>query len=186
MTFEEKTISSEYVFRGKLINVRRDVVTTVDGTSVREIVEHQPGAVIAAIKKNGNMLMERQFRKPAEKVIFEAPAGKVDPGEDPLQAAVRELKEETGYTAEHMRLLASSYPSVGFSKEVLHTFLATGLTEGETDLDENEAIDIEEYPLEELYEMAMRGEIDDGKTLIAILMAHEAVRRGELDNYLEL
>ena len=75
MTFEEKTISSEYVFRGKLINVRRDVVTTVDGTSVREIVEHQPGAVIAAIKKNGNMLMERQFRKPAEKVSFEAPAG---------------------------------------------------------------------------------------------------------------
>ena len=85
MIFEEKTLRSRYVYRGKLINVREDVVTTRDGESVREIVEHAEGVVIAALKPNGNMIMERQYRKPLERVVFECPAGKVDPGEDPRE-----------------------------------------------------------------------------------------------------
>lgn len=157
---------------------------TAHGESIREIVEHADGAVIAAIKPNGNMLMERQYRNPVDAVIFEAPAGKIDPDEDPAAAAKRELREETGYTAGKLKLMTKSYTSVGFSDEMLYTFLATDLQAGETDLDENEAIDVEEYPIGELLEMARKGEITDGKTLIAILMAKQAIDDGELDDYL--
>lgn len=184
MTFEEKTLSSEYVFSGKLIKVRRDVVTTVDGQSVREIVEHAGGSVIAALKENGNMLMIRQFRKPVESVVFEAPAGKIDPGEEPVDAALRELKEETGYTARKIEFLTKTYPSVGFSAEILYIYLCTGLIPGETDFDDNEAIDLEEHHIDELYEMVMNGEIIDGKTQIAILMVKNLKDSGKLDDYL--
>lgn len=184
MIFKEKTLDSEYVFRGKLINVRRDRVTTVNGESIREIVEHANGVVIAALKPNGMMLMERQFRNPVQGVVFEAPAGKIDPGEEPEHAAARELREETGYTAGSLRFLTKNYPSVGFSDELLYTFLATDLTSGKRDLDENEAIDIEEYSIDELTRMAENGEISDGKTLIAILMVRRLIDTGELNGYL--
>ena len=120
--------------------------------------------------------MVRQFRKPAEKVMFEVPAGKIDPGEDPMEAAVRELKEETGYTASSVRYLTRFYPTVGYSEEVLYLYLMEGLTSGETDFDENEAIDTEEWSIDELHDMVMRGEIDDAKTIIAIEYAHCLVR----------
>ena len=185
LTFEEKTICSDIVYHGKLIDVRRDIVTTVDGQSSREIVEHADGVVIAALKPNGNIIMERQYRKPVEDVVFEIPAGKMDPGEEMEEAALRELREETGYTPEHIRFLTSSWPSVGFSREVLHVFLATGLHAGETDLDDNEAIDLEEHHIDELYDMVMRGKLTDGKSQVAILMVKGLIDRGELDDYLE-
>lgn len=170
MTFEEKTISTETVYQGKIINVRRDKVSVVNGESYREIVEHSGGAVIVAVKDNGNVIMVKQFRKPAERIMLEVPAGKIDPGEEPETTALRELKEETGYSAENIRFLTKMYPSVGFSDEILYLYLCTGLTAGETDFDENEAIDIFEYPIDRLYDMVMKGEIEDGKTQVAILM----------------
>lgn len=180
MTFEEKTISTERIYEGAIINVRKDKVTVMNGESFREIVEHNGGAVIAAIKDDGKMLMVNQFRKPAERVMLEAPAGKIDPGETPETAALRELKEETGYTAEHIQLMTEMYPSVGYSEEVLYLYVCTGLTPGETDFDENEAIDICEYPLGELYDMVMRGEIKDGKTQVAVMMAKGLLEAGKL------
>ena len=185
MTFEEKTIDSEYVFKGKLIKVRRDKVTTVDGESIREIVEHSGGVVIAALKENGNMLMERQFRKPVEGIVFEAPAGKIDPGEEPVDAALRELKEETGYTARKIEFLTKTYPSVGFSAEILYIYLCTELEAGETDFDDNEAIDLEEHSIDELYDMVIAGEIIDAKTQIAVMMVKGMIDKGELADYLE-
>ena len=98
MTFEEKTLKSERIYEGAIINLRRDKVTVQHGTSYREIVEHNGGAVLAAVTDRGRLVMVRQFRKPAERVMLEVPAGKIDPGEKPEEAAVRELKEETGYT----------------------------------------------------------------------------------------
>ena len=170
MTFEEKTLKSEKIYKGAIINLRRDKVTVQGGTSYREIIEHNGGAVIAALTEDKKLVMVRQYRKPADKVMLEVPAGKIDPGEKPLEAAVRELKEETGYTAEKVEFLTQFYPSVGYSEEMLYLYLCTGLTPGETNFDENEAIDIEEVELDRLFKMAMSGEIDDAKTLIAILM----------------
>ena len=175
MTFEEKTLKSEKIYEGAIINLRRDKVTVQGGTSYREIIEHNGGAVIAALTEDKKLVMVRQYRKPADKVMLEVPAGKIDPGEKPLEAAVRELKEETGYTAEKVEFLTQFYPSVGYSEEVLYLYLCTGLTPGETNFDENEAIDIEEVELDRLFKMAMSGEIDDAKTLIAILMVKALV-----------
>lgn len=175
MTFEEKTLKSEKIYEGAIINLRRDKVTVQGGTSYREIIEHNGGAVIAALTEDRKLVMVRQYRKPADKVMLEVPAGKIDPGEKPLDAAVRELKEETGYTAAKVEFLTQFYPSVGYSEEVLYLYLCTGLTPGETNFDENEAIDIEEVELDRLFKMAMSGEIDDAKTLIAILMVKALV-----------
>ncbi|MGC2872754.1 NUDIX domain-containing protein [Ihubacter sp. rT4E-8] len=183
MTFEEKTVSSERIYEGKIINVRRDQVTVENGLSYREIVEHSGGSVIAALTDDGQMIMVRQYRKPAERVMLEVPAGKIDPGEKPFDAAVRELAEETGYRAEHVELMTRMYPSVGYAEEVLYLYLATGLTPGETCFDENEAIDIEKYSVNRLYDMVMSGEIEDGKSQVAILMVKARFEAGRLQGY---
>ena len=180
MTFAEKTIRSERIYEGAIINLRRDEVTVRCGVSQREIVDHNGGAVLAAVTDEGKMVMVRQYRKPAEKVMFEAPAGKIDGSEEPLSAAVRELKEETGYTAGQVRFLTSFYPSVGYSTEVLYLYLCTELVPGETDFDENEALDIEEWDVEELFSLVMKGQIDDAKTIIAIMMVREEIASGRL------
>ncbi len=184
MIFKEETLESEYIFRGNLINVRRDKVTTVNGTSMRELVEHPGGVVMVALKPDGMVTMEKQFRKPMEGVMFELPAGKLDPGEKPETAAARELKEETGYTAKSIRYLTKSYTSCGYSNEILYAYLCTGLTAGETDFDDNEALDLEEHHIDELTNMVMSGEINDAKTQIAILMVKRMIDNGELDDYL--
>ena len=176
MVFEEKTLSEELIYKGKIIDLKKQKVTVKNGTSYREIIEHNGGAVLLAVTDDKKMIMIRQFRKPAEKVMFEVPAGKIDPGEDPIVTAKRELKEETGYTAENIRYLTRFYTSVGYSKEVLYLYLCTGLTPGETDFDENEAIDMELWDIDELYQMVLKGELDDAKTIIAIQFAHELVK----------
>jgi ADP-ribose pyrophosphatase len=171
MTFEEKTIESEMIYEGAILNLRRDVVSVKDGgTSKREIIEHFGGSVILAVTPEGKIPMVRQYRKAAEKVMLELPAGKLEENEDPEKAAIRELREETGYRAGKIERIASFYPTVGYSTEILHIYLATELTPGETDFDDNEAIDIELYAPETLYNMIDKGEIDDGKTLIGLLM----------------
>lgn len=181
MTFEEKTLESQRIYEGAIINLRRDKVTVQNGTSYREIVEHNGGAVLAALTAEGKLVMVRQFRKPAERVMLEVPAGKIDAGETPMQAAVRELKEETGYTAGNVKHLLSFYPSVGYSQEQLHLYLCTDLTAGETCFDENEAIDIEEMEVELLFNMVQSGQIQDAKTVIAILMVRALLAEGELE-----
>jgi ADP-ribose pyrophosphatase len=170
MLVEEKTIDSERVYEGSVINLRRDRVSLGEGkTSWREIVEHRGGVTIAALTDEGKMLMVKQFRKSAESFMLEAPAGKIDEGEtDPLRAAARELREETGYAAEKLEHLMSFYSSVGYSTELLHLYLATGLRSGETDFDENEFIENFEYTPDELMGMIERGEIEDAKTIIAV------------------
>lgn len=178
MTFEEKTLSSERIYEGKIINLRKDKVTVVHGTSYREIVEHNGGAVLLTVTDEGKMIMIRQYRKAAGKVMFEVPAGKIDPGEDPLVTAGRELKEETGYTAGSIKYLCRFYPSVGYSQECLYLYLCTDLTAGETAFDDNEAIDMEEWDIADLHAMVRRGEIDDAKTLIAIEYAYDLFIRG--------
>lgn len=173
MIFQEKTLSSEYIYKGKIINLRKDEVEIVSGrTSFREIVEHNGGVGLAVITDQGKMVLVRQFRKPLEREILEIPAGKIELGEDSIVAAVRELKEETGYTAENFEIIGKFYPSVGYTTELITLYLCTGLTPGETEFDESESIEVEEYDLEELYRMALSGKIEDGKTLATVLLVY--------------
>lgn len=178
MVFEEKTISSERIYEGRIINLRKDKVTVKDGqTSWREIVEHNGGVALAAVTRSGKMVMVRQYRKAAEKAILEVPAGKIEKDEDHRLTAERELKEETGYTAGSIEHITSFYTSIGYSTEVIHLYLATDLTPGETDFDDNEAIDVEEYELPELKKMVLRGEIEDAKTIAAILLTESIMEK---------
>lgn len=178
MIFEEKTISSEMIYEGRILNLRRDKVHVKDGkTSYREIVEHNGGVALAAITPEGKMVMVRQYRKPAEKAILEVPAGKIEKGEDHRLTAERELKEETGYTAGKIEFITSFYSSIGYSTEVIYLYFATDLTPGETDFDENEAIELYEYELPELKEMVLRGEIEDAKTIAAILLVESIMEK---------
>ncbi|MCL1895115.1 MAG: NUDIX hydrolase [Clostridiales bacterium] len=171
MVVEEKTLSSEMIYEGAILNLRRDKVSVKGGrASYREVVEHGGGVVIVGVTREGRIPMVRQYRKPAEQVMFELPAGKLEKGEDPEEAALREFREETGYTAGRMRHLSSFYPTVGYSEEILHVYLAEGLAPGETDFDENESIEIEEWLPEELYGLIGAGGMNDGKTILAVLL----------------
>lgn len=173
MAYIEKTISSELVYEGPVFKVRKHRVDTINGESIRDVVEHSGGAVMIAVKDDGKILMEKQFRKPLEKVIFELPAGKIDHNEDPLNTATRELIEETGYRAATVKHLTSYTPTCGYSNEVLHVYLMKDLTPGETDLDPTECVDVLEYDADELIEMIKNKEITDGKTILGILLARQ-------------
>ena len=178
MIFEEKTISSEMIYKGAILNLRKDTVEVVGNKiSHREIIEHNGGVTIAAITDDNKMVMVKQFRKAVEQAILEVPAGKRDGDEEPIETAKRELKEETGYTAKNIKFLTKFFASVGYSEEVIYAFLCTGLTPGEMELDDNEAIDVIEYDINELHRMIMDGEIADSKTIITILMAIEELKK---------
>lgn len=171
MVFEEKTISSERIYEGRILNLRKDKVHVKDNqTSYREIVEHNGGVALAAVTPDGKMVMVRQYRKAAEKAVLEVPAGKIEKGEGHQLTAERELKEETGYSAGKIEYITSFYSSIGYSTEVIYLYLATELSPGETDFDDNESIEVLEYELPELKRMVLNGEIEDAKTIAAILL----------------
>ena len=172
MIFEEKRISSQRIYEGAILNLRRDTVTVPGGTAYREIVEHNGAVAIVPITKEGKLVMVKQFRYPSGKVLLEIPAGKIDKGEtNPEETARRELKEETGYTAEHY--MGSINPSVAYTEEVIHLYAATGLIPGEADPDEDEALELVEYDFGEAYKMAASGKLVDAKTIAAVFMAKE-------------
>ncbi len=172
----EKTVESRIIYRGKIINLRLDNVVLENGNSAtREIVEH-PGAVgIIAIKDNGDIVLVRQYRKAVEQVLLELPAGKLEKGEDPKVCAARELAEETGYRAKKMVYLSRYYTSPGFSNEVMHMYIATGLKDGERNPDEDELVDTVEISLERAVDMAIKGEIMDAKTITGIMMLNRGI-----------
>ena len=172
MDYTEKTLSAREVFRGRIVTVHVDEVSLPDGqTSVREIVEHTGGAAILPVDEEGNAYCVRQYRYAVGDALLEAPAGKLEPGEDPLICATRELGEETGFTAEEIIPLGAFWPTPGYCREQIHIYLALGLKKGEAHLDTGEFLDVEKYPLEELFEMTLDGRIDDCKTVMAILRA---------------
>lgn len=174
MIFEEKKIDSQRIYEGAILNVRRDTVTAVKGQAYREIIEHNGAVAMIAITDDKKIIMEKQFRYACGRTVLEIPAGKIDKGEnDPTKAAVRELKEETGYTAGRIRYLGKINTSVAYSEEVIHIYAMSELTPGSQDLDEDETLDIVEYPFMEVYEMAAMGQLVDAKTVAALLMAKE-------------
>lgn len=181
MNLEEKTLSQEYIFKGRIINMRVDEALLPDGsTAGREVVEHPGGVAVAALTDEGEILMVRQFRYPYGEVIPEIPAGKLEKGEDPFESGKRELREETGATAEKYRGLGKFYPTPGYCGEIIHLYLAEGLTFGEQDLDDDEFLSAERVPFAKAVEMVMSGEIRDGKTQAAVLKMYYMAQNGEL------
>ena len=176
MIVEEKTISSDRIYTGKVISLKVDTVEVDNkGYKKREIVEH-PGAVaIVAITEDNKVVLVKQFRKPIEQVIWELPAGKLEIGESPKECAIRELKEETGYSAKNLKLLHKFFTSAGFSNQKIYIFLATGLTKGEPDFDDDEFIEKYEIDINEAQNMVIKNEIEDAKTTIGILLAKELI-----------
>ncbi|MFO7945295.1 MAG: NUDIX hydrolase [Armatimonadota bacterium] len=171
----EKTIRSIWVFKGNLLNLRLDKVSQSDGRKAsREVVEHPGAAAIVPVFAEGDVLLVHQWRQPIQKITLEIPAGTLDPGEDPEECARRELAEETGYEATQMHLLASMSLTPGYSTEIIHTYLATGLESvepGRWKPDDDENLAMVTMPLSEAVSKCSKGEIHDGKTVAGLLMA---------------
>lgn len=167
--FEEKTIASQTLYEGKIVTLKVDDVVLPDGQQAkREIISH-PGAVaMMAVTNEDRLVLVRQFRKALEKTILEIPAGKIEANEDPTVSAKRELAEETGYVAEHVKPLFTFYTSPGFANERLHLFWAENLHAGKMDLDQDEFVELVEYSLEDCLDAIERGEICDAKTVLAV------------------
>lgn len=172
MKFEEKTLSSECVYDGKIMKVCRDDVEIATGKkSFREIVHHSGGVVIAALKDENTILAVKQFRYPLKQTIVELPAGKLEIGENPDLAAARELEEETGYKAKNWKSLGFIYTSPGYSDEKLHLYLATDLEFVGEHPDDGEILKVYEFPLDNFIEDVKNGKISDAKTVCAIMRA---------------
>ena len=182
MNLEEKQLTSEYIYNGKIIKLRRDTALLPNGkTSTREYTVHHGAVCILPLLENGDVLLERQFRYAMSEVLTEIPAGKLDYiGEDPHEAALRELREETGAVASELIPLGPFYPTCAYSTEVIHMFLARGLTFGERDLDEDEFLNVFRLPLRELVEKVLNGEIPDAKTQAAALRVWCMLKEGKL------
>jgi ADP-ribose pyrophosphatase len=170
MKLTEKELNREYFFNGKIINVRIDTVELEDKSrSIREIVEF-PGAVaILAISKKGEVFLVQQFRKPFEKILTEIPAGKLEKNENPINCALRELKEETGIAPDELIELGIIYPSPGFCDEKIYLFLALGISLGVPKPDEDEFLNLIVMDFEEFEKKCSFGEINDAKTICALL-----------------
>ena len=176
----EKTVDSSEVFAGEMLHVYRDNIELPNGKiATREYVKHVGAVAVVALTENGSVVMEKQYRYPARRVVTEIPAGKLNSlEEDRLAAAKRELREETGIEADEWVELGEYHPASAYCNEKIWMFMARGLRKGEQDLDEDEFLNVVEVPLEELVEQVLDGTIKDGKTQVALLKA--AVRVGVL------
>src|SRR5262245_22434801 len=170
----ETRVSGEAVYDGTLLHVRRDTVRLPDGRpAVREYIEH-PGAVtILAILDSGELLMERQYRYPVGRELYELPAGKIDPGEATIETGKRELLEETGYVAREWQQLTTFHPVVGYSTERIELWLARGLTHRGRALDDGEFIETFPVALETALDWVRTGRISDAKTIVGVLWAEK-------------
>ena len=170
----ERKLDSKTIFNGRILHVCDDAVMLSNGhTASRELIRHVGAVCVIPILDDGRVIVERQFRYPVGKILTEIPAGKLDSKEeDPESAARRELKEETGYTADEMIHLGVFYPAPAYSDEAIHMFMARGLHEGTQALDPDEFLEPQTIPLEELVEQVLAGQIPDIKTQAAVLRAY--------------
>ena len=170
---KETKVSREEIFDGVIVHLVRDTVELPNGAkATREVALHNGAVCVVPVTDEGEIIMERQFRYPFDEVIWEIPAGKLDKGEyDHLEAAKRELREETGYTAEKYTFIGELYPSPAILSENIHMYIATGLKKGDQELDEDEFLDVVKVPFADVVKMILENKIPDAKTQTAILKA---------------
>lgn len=181
MEFAEKTLNVKTIFEGRIINVHVDDIELPDGSkSIREVVEHSGGVCVAPLTDEGELLMVRQFRYPFSRELLEVPAGKLEKGEDPLSAGVRELEEECGVVADKIISLGEIYPTVAYCSEIIRMFAATGLHKTHQHLDEGEFLGVERVKFDDALNMVMQGEIRDAKTVAAILKIARLRQEGKI------
>lgn len=179
MELYEEFVSREEIFHGRIVDLHVDTVRLPNGhLTTREVIDHPGGVAVVAIDENNNVLTVKQFRYVFGRVLEEIPAGKLERGEDPRDAALRELAEETGAMCEKLTPLGEIYASPGGFGEVLHLYMAEGLTFGAQHPDEDEFIDFERVPFDDLLHRCLAGEIRDGKTVAGVLKVY-ALRKGK-------
>ncbi|HHY46670.1 MAG TPA: NUDIX hydrolase [Firmicutes bacterium] len=166
----ETLVDSRRLYEGKIINVRLDTVRLPDGRhATREVVEHSQAVAVVALTDDDGVVLVRQYRHPVGEITLEVPAGKLDKGENPLECAVRELEEETGYRASDIRRVMSFYTTPGFSDELIHIFVARGISRYRPHPDQDEFVKAEVYSLDQAVDMIRSGVIRDAKTIAGIL-----------------
>ena len=169
MNLDEKTLSTEYIYKGKILNLRKDKVELPNGNqSTREVVEHSGGSCVYC-EVDGKVLLVKQFRYPYKKQLLELPAGKLNPGENPENTAIRELEEEGGILAKTVELIHKIYPSTAYTEEVIYIYKAKDVMKTQKHLDDDEFLDSVWIDKKTLKEMIKKGEINDAKTLVALL-----------------
>ncbi|NCS89803.1 MAG: ADP-ribose pyrophosphatase [Ignavibacteria bacterium CG2_30_36_16] len=173
-----KLNKSEVLYRGKVFDLQIDEITYDSGNNgIREIAVHAGGAVIVPITNEGKIVLVKQFRYPFQKYMLEMPAGKLNKGEDPYLCAVRELEEETGYKADKVEKLGAIATTPGFCTEILHLYIATGLTPGRHNREEGElTMEVYEYSFEDVERLISEGELYDAKSICAFYMAYNKLR----------
>jgi ADP-ribose pyrophosphatase len=177
--FFEKKIASECVYDGKILNVRKDSIVLPDGEpAFREYCKHIGAVCVLPLNEKNEVICVKQYRYAHSRVTLEIPAGKLDSyDEDFIEATLRELREETGISCESLEFIGDIIPSPAVLTEVIHMYLARGLSYGDTDFDEDEFIDIVKIPLEKMVEMVMNGEIRDSKTQTAVLKTYYILQK---------
>lgn len=170
MHLEEKTLESGLAFKGSILEVYQDTVLLEnDKTAKRDVIRHPGGVCIVALTENNEVYFVKQFRYPHKKVLLEIPAGKLEWGESHFECGKRELREETGFTADEFTYLGCLFPTPAYDTEVIHMYLAKGLHKAEQELDDDEFLEVLTIPLDEAVKMVMNNEIEDAKTQLAIL-----------------
>ncbi len=172
MDFTEKTIATKEIYNGRILNFKIDTVELPNGEiAERELIEHPGGVGVVAVDEDMNVYMVEQFRKPYEKNLLEIPAGKLDKNENIETCGRRELEEEVGCVAEKFQYLGSCFPTVGYTNEITHLYLATGLEKTKQRLDDDEFLNVYKMPIKEVIDRIMNNEISDAKTVMGILKA---------------
>lgn len=171
--FEEKQLSRQTIYQGKILSIYRDDVLLPNGkTGVREVADHPGGVAIVAVDEDDNVLTVKQYRYVFSRTLEEIPAGKLERGEDPDEAALRELREETGAIPAKFASLGKLIVSPGCYGEVLHLYLAEGLTFTQTEFDEDEFLTLERTPFDTMVQRVLSGEMEDAKTVAGILKVY--------------
>ena len=181
MKLTEKTLSSKSVFDGRILHITLDEIELPNGKkSKREVVNHPGGVTVAALDEENNLLFVRQFRYPYKEVVLELPAGKLEKGSTPLENGKRELMEETGAEGYSYISLGQLYPSPGYTSEIIHLYACKVKSQGSSNPDDGEFLNVEKIPLDKAVEMVLNNQIPDAKTQVAVLKTAMLIKSGKI------